>query len=95
MEGLLIRRPVAPPVRDPCDIVPQPMKPTPPFTQPPPQPTAVSPPSKASSAVVGDDKSVVILEFQRQRAKELQEYFKQKKLEVADQDPLFGFIRKN
>ncbi|CAL5384315.1 unnamed protein product [Camellia sinensis] len=35
------------------------------------------------------------MEFQRQKAKELQEYFKQKKLDEADQGPFFGFIAKN
>ncbi|RDX61586.1 Light-harvesting complex-like protein OHP2, chloroplastic [Mucuna pruriens] len=81
-----LRRPGAPPVREPSSSVPQPLKPSPPSSQPPPQ--------KASS-VVGDDKSVVTLEFQRQKAKELQEYFKQKKLDEADQGPFFGFIGKN
>lgn len=38
---------------------------------------------------------MLTLEFQRQKAKELQEYFKQKKLEEADQGPFFGFIGKN
>ncbi|KAK7279796.1 hypothetical protein RJT34_24854 [Clitoria ternatea] len=81
-----LRRPVAPPVREPSSSsVPQPLKPSSP-SQPPPQ----KPP-----AVVGDDKNVITLEFQRQKAKELQEYFKQKKLEEADQGPLFGFIGKN
>jgi len=35
------------------------------------------------------------VEFQRQKAKELQEYFKQKKLEAAGQGPFFGFQPKN
>lgn len=35
------------------------------------------------------------MEFQRQKAKELQEYFKQKKLEAAGQGPFFGFQPKN
>lgn len=39
--------------------------------------------------------NVVTMEFQRQKAKELQEYFKQKKLEEANQGPFFGFIGKN
>jgi len=38
---------------------------------------------------------VITLEFQRQKAKELQEYFKQKKIEEANQGPFFGFIAKN
>ncbi|CAL0302986.1 unnamed protein product [Lupinus luteus] len=80
-----IRRPVAPPVREPS------LKPT------PPSPTTVGPtPQNLASIVVGDDKNVITLEFQRQKAKELLEYFKQKKLdEAADQSPLFGFIGKN
>ncbi|XP_027365288.1 light-harvesting complex-like protein OHP2, chloroplastic [Abrus precatorius] len=82
-----LRRPVAPPVREPSSSVPQPLKPSPP-SQTPPQP-------QKGATVVGDDKSVVTLEFQRQKAKELQEYFKQKKLEEADQGPLFGFIGRN
>ena len=42
-----------------------------------------------------DGKSVVTVEFQRQKAKRLQEYFKQKKLEAAAQGPFFGFQPKN
>jgi hypothetical protein len=37
----------------------------------------------------------VTLEYQRKVAKELQDYFKQKKLEEADQGPFFGFLPKN
>ncbi|KAG4939518.1 hypothetical protein AAZX31_16G147800 [Glycine max] len=90
-----IRRPVAPPIREPSSSsssssAPQLQKPTLP-SQPPPSP---SPPQKPAT-VVGDDKNVITLEFQRQKAKELQEYFKQKKLEQADQGPFFGFIGKN
>ncbi|KAL5069692.1 hypothetical protein RYX36_020579 [Vicia faba] len=82
-----LRRPMAPSVKEPSNL-PQPLKPSPP-SQSPPQP------QKASS-VVGDDRTVVTLEFQRQKAKELQEYFKSKKLEqAADQGPFFGFIAKN
>ncbi|KAJ1438411.1 hypothetical protein SESBI_03020 [Sesbania bispinosa] len=82
-----LRRPVTPPLREPpSPNAPQPLK--------PPSPTVVPPPQKPS-AFVGDDKNVVTFEFQRQKAKELQEYFKQKKLEEADQGPLFGFIGKN
>ncbi|XP_028790218.1 light-harvesting complex-like protein OHP2, chloroplastic [Neltuma alba] len=83
-----LRRPVA-----------QPQKPTPPSSTSPPSPpsppsTNVTPPPKAA-AIVGGDKNVITLEFQRQKAKELQDYFKQKKLEEADRGPLFGFIGKN
>ncbi|XP_020232074.1 light-harvesting complex-like protein OHP2, chloroplastic [Cajanus cajan] len=80
-----LRRPVAPPVREPSSTIPQPLKPSPP-SQPPPQ---------KPSPLVGDDKNLITLEFQRQKAKELQEYFKQKKLEEANQGPFFGFIGKN
>ncbi|KAI7990808.1 hypothetical protein LOK49_LG12G01154 [Camellia lanceoleosa] len=41
------------------------------------------------------DKSVITMEFQRKKAKELQEYFKQMKLDEADQGLFFGFIAKN
>lgn len=77
---------MAPSVKEPSNV-PQPLKPSPP-SQPPPQPQNVA-------SVVGNDKSVVTLEFQRQKAKELQEYFKKKKLEDANQGPFFGFIAKN
>ncbi len=74
---------MAPSVREPT--APPPLKPTPP-----------TPPSSTVPKPVGYDKNVMItLEFQRQRAKELQEYFKQKKLEEANQGPPFGFIGKN
>lgn len=76
---------MSPPLREP-------LKPTPP-SQPSPPPSP-SPPQKAA-AVVGDGKNVITLEFQRQKAKELQEYFKQKKLEEAEQGPTFGFVGKN
>lgn len=77
-----IRRPVATP----------PARPTPPSpsSAPPPKPVAVSPP-----VVENGKKSVVTMEFQRQKAKELQEYFKKKKLEEANQGPFFGFLAKN
>ncbi|KAK1371378.1 light-harvesting complex-like protein OHP2, chloroplastic [Heracleum sosnowskyi] len=78
-----IRRPVATP----------PARPTPPSQQPsapPPKPVAVSPP-----VVENGKKSAVTMEFQRQKAKELQEYFKKKKLEEANQGPFFGFLAKN
>lgn len=77
-----LRRPVAVP----------PVKPTPPSppSAPPPKPVAVAP-----AAVENGTKSVVTMEFQRQKAKDLQVYFKKKKLEEADQGPFFGFIAKN
>ncbi|KAL3513947.1 hypothetical protein ACH5RR_026664 [Cinchona calisaya] len=87
-----IRRPVAPP---PTPVKPIPPSPPPSFpasASPPPAPSA--PPKPVAVAAV-EDKNVITLEFQRQKAKELQEYFKQKKLEEADQGPFFGFIGKN
>ncbi|KAJ6399130.1 hypothetical protein OIU77_019808 [Salix suchowensis] len=53
------------------------------------------PPPKPAARVALEDKNVITLEFQRQKAKELQEYFKKKKLEEADQGPFFGFFGKN
>ncbi|KAL0015729.1 hypothetical protein SO802_002798 [Lithocarpus litseifolius] len=85
-----LRRPVVPSVREPSP--PPVLKPTPPT--PPPTPSSSSTVPKPA-VVVGGDKNVITLEFQRQRAKELQDYFKQKKLEEADQGPPFGFIGKN
>nr|XP_023911606.1 light-harvesting complex-like protein OHP2, chloroplastic [Quercus suber] len=85
-----LRRPVVPSVREPSP--PPGLKPTPPT--PPPTPSSSSTVPKPA-VVVGGDKNVITLEFQRQRAKELQDYFKQKKLEEADQGPPFGFIGKN
>ncbi|CAI9754424.1 unnamed protein product [Fraxinus pennsylvanica] len=80
------RRPVAPP----------PVKPVPPSAPISPSPVTSPPPSPTPSARVAVvDKNVITLEFQRQKAKELQEYFKKKKLEEADQGPFFGFIGKN
>ncbi|KAJ9567619.1 hypothetical protein OSB04_003585 [Centaurea solstitialis] len=65
-----------------------------------PTPTPPNPPSSVSSSppdtktAVGQN--VVTMEFQRQKAKELQEYFKQKKAEAAaNQGPFFGWIAKN
>ncbi|KAE8701835.1 hypothetical protein F3Y22_tig00110505pilonHSYRG00318 [Hibiscus syriacus] len=80
-----LRRPVAP------------LKPVPPSSPPPPQPkppSSSSPPPPPSMAAVGDQ-NVITLEFQRQRAKELQEYFKKKQLEESSQGPFFGFLGKN
>lgn len=81
---------MVPSVREPSP--PPVLKPTPPT--PPPTPSSSSTVPKPA-VVVGGDKNVITLEFQRQRAKELQDYFKQKKLEEADQGPPFGFIGKS
>ncbi|XP_075518914.1 light-harvesting complex-like protein OHP2, chloroplastic isoform X1 [Primulina tabacum] len=76
------------PLRRP--VAPAPVKPVPPSAAAP----SSAPPKKAVDGGV-EGKNVITLEFQRQRAKELQEYFKEKKLEEADQGPFFGFIGKN
>ncbi|CAJ1953187.1 unnamed protein product [Sphenostylis stenocarpa] len=89
-----VRRPVAPQIREPSSSAPQLQKPTLPSQPPSSSPSVVPSPQKPAT-VFGDDKNVITLEFQRQKAKELQEYFKQKKLEEANQGPFFGFIGKN
>lgn len=88
---------MAPQIREPSStsVPPQLQKPALPSQTPPSPPSVVPPPQKPATAVVGDGKNVITLEFQRQKAKELQEYFKQKKLEEANQGPFFGFIGKN
>ncbi|KAI3460461.1 hypothetical protein Pfo_017124 [Paulownia fortunei] len=80
------------PLRRP--VAPAPVKPVPPASPPAASPTQSAPPKPVAVAAV-EDKSVITLEFQRQKAKELQEYFKQKKLEEANLGPFFGFIGKN
>ncbi|XP_049392597.1 light-harvesting complex-like protein OHP2, chloroplastic [Solanum stenotomum] len=81
------------PLRRPMVQPPTPVKPTPPS---PPSPSSSSPPPSAPPKQVAvEGKNVITMEFQRQKAKELQEYFKQKKLEEANQGPFFGFIGKN
>ncbi|KAJ9166835.1 hypothetical protein P3X46_021532 [Hevea brasiliensis] len=87
-----IRRPVAPPLREPSPPSPSPpLKPVPPSS---PSSTVVPPPKPAAQVAL-EDKNVITLEFQRQKGKELQEYFKQKKLEESDEGPFFGFLSKN
>ncbi|PON52671.1 Chlorophyll a/b binding protein domain containing protein [Parasponia andersonii] len=91
-----IRRPVAPSIREPSP--PSTLKPTPPSQTPSPSPSPSPLPSSSSAAgaIAVEDKNVITLEFQRLKAKELQEYFKKKKkLEEANQGPFFGFIGKN
>ncbi|OIT32356.1 PREDICTED: light-harvesting complex-like protein OHP2, chloroplastic [Nicotiana attenuata] len=78
------------PLRRPMAQPPTPVKPVPPSQSSPPS----APPKQVTVAAV-DGKNVITMEFQRQKAKELQEYFKQKKLEEANQGPFFGFIGKN
>lgn len=79
------------PLRRPSIATP-PVRPSGPPSSAPPPPT---PPSPPSAPVAETTQSSVTLEYQRQVAKELQEYFKQKKLEEANQGPFFGFIAKN
>ncbi|KAK9163935.1 hypothetical protein Syun_004837 [Stephania yunnanensis] len=79
-----LRRPVAPPVRQP----------TPPSPAPAPAPAPPKAPVPRVAPVAAES-PVVTLEFQRKMAKELQDYFKQKKVEDANQGPFFGFIGKN
>ncbi|XP_020582363.1 light-harvesting complex-like protein OHP2, chloroplastic [Phalaenopsis equestris] len=78
-----LRRPAAP------SLSPPPVSSAPSLSPPPS--LSHSPPAKQ----VAEVKGVVTLEFQRKMAKELQEYFRQKKLEEADQGPFFGFLGKN
>ncbi|GLU06954.1 hypothetical protein SLE2022_239370 [Rubroshorea leprosula] len=89
-----LRRPVVPPLREPS--LPPPLKPVPPSPSPPPSSSSppAAPPKPASAAVAVDENGIT-LEFQRQKARELQEYYKQKKVEESNQGPFFGFIGKN
>ncbi|XP_030461478.2 light-harvesting complex-like protein OHP2, chloroplastic [Syzygium oleosum] len=86
-----LRRPVAPPLR-PVPPSPPPSSSPPSAVAPPPQ--QPKPPVAAPDAAV-EGGGAITLEFQRQKAKELQEYFKKKKLEESNQGPFFGFIGKN
>ncbi|KAL9144564.1 hypothetical protein ABFS82_14G304000 [Erythranthe guttata] len=79
------------PLRRP--VAPAPVKPVLPSASPPLPPSPPKPVAVAANAA--EYKSSVTMEFQRQKAKELQEYFKKKKLEEANQGPFFGFIGKN
>ncbi|CAA0831156.1 one-helix protein 2 [Striga hermonthica] len=83
------------PLRRP--VAPAPLKPVLPSPTPPDSPPVASTPPKPppAAAAAVENKSGITLEFQRQKAKELQEYFKKKKVEEADQGPFFGFIAKN
>ncbi|XP_008777764.1 light-harvesting complex-like protein OHP2, chloroplastic [Phoenix dactylifera] len=90
-----MRRPAAPslsrsPPPPPSLSAPPSLSPTPSMK---PATPSQSPPKPAEAAV--PTKEVVTLEYQRKVAKELQEYFKQKKLEEAVQGPFFGFMGKN
>ncbi|KAI0487873.1 hypothetical protein KFK09_027696 [Dendrobium nobile] len=82
-----LRRPTAPSLSPPISTAPS--LSTPPSLSPSPPAKPVAAPS------AGEVKGVVTLEFQRRMAKELQDYFRQKKLEEANQGPFFGFLGKN
>ncbi|NP_001148859.1 Light-harvesting complex-like protein OHP2, chloroplastic [Zea mays] len=106
-----IRRPAAPPLSPPPPMPPKtPALSTPPTLSQPPtpvkpaapptssQPMPPSPEPKPVDATAQMRKPVagaMTLEYQRKVAKDLQEYFKKKKLEEADQGPFFGFLPKN
>ncbi|KAG8044891.1 hypothetical protein GUJ93_ZPchr0008g12928 [Zizania palustris] len=94
------RRPAAPPLSPPPPMPPKtpalstpptlsqpptPVKPAAPSSSPPPQAPVGTPPVAGS----------VTLEYQRKVARDLQDYFKQKKLEEVEQGPFFGFLGKN
>lgn len=79
----------------------RPSVPTPPAppsisAAPPAKPAAPAPPPPQTGvAAMAPKNGVVTLEFQRKMAKEMQEYFRQKKLEQANTGPFFGFLGKN
>ncbi|KAI3672378.1 hypothetical protein L6452_38464 [Arctium lappa] len=82
------------PLRRPSIATP-PARPAAPPT-PPPSNSVSSPPPPPPPDTMVVGQNVVTMEFQRQKAKELQEYFKQKKVEdAANRGPFFGFIAKN
>ncbi|XP_062203766.1 light-harvesting complex-like protein OHP2, chloroplastic [Phragmites australis] len=102
-----IRRPVAPPLSPPPPKTPA-LSTPPTLSQPPTPvkpaapPSSLAPPERKpveaaapAAAVQRPVAGAVTLEYQRKVAKELQDYFKQKKLEEADQGPFFGFLPKN
>ncbi|XP_040379534.1 light-harvesting complex-like protein OHP2, chloroplastic [Oryza brachyantha] len=76
---------------------PTPVQPAaPPSSSPPPPQDSEPKPAAAPVAVAAPPAAgSVTLEYQRKVAKDLQDYFKQKKLEEADQGPFFGFVAKN
>ncbi|KAL6615476.1 hypothetical protein ACP70R_037746 [Stipagrostis hirtigluma subsp. patula] len=106
-----IRRPAAPPLSTPPSMPrktpalstpptlsqpPTPVKPAAPTSSSPPPPEPKPVEAAAPAAAVGRPVAgAVTLEYQRKVARELQDYFKQKKLEEANQGPFFGFLPKN
>lgn len=93
-----LRRPSSPTIKEatpPIRPVPPSPSPSSDSSAPPPPPSGPSIPS-AKVGVKPSSSPSVTLEFQRQRAKELQEYFRQKKIEdQASQTQVFGFTPKN
>ncbi|KAG8051479.1 hypothetical protein GUJ93_ZPchr0001g31474 [Zizania palustris] len=100
------RRPAAPPLSPPPPMPPKtPALSTPPTLSQPPTPVKPAAPSSSSPPPQSPEPKVAVgtppvagsvtLEYQRKVAKELQEYFKQKKLEEVEQGPFFGFLGKN
>ncbi|KMZ65475.1 One-helix-protein 2 [Zostera marina] len=60
--------------------------------------TSIASPSKPTSSsqpAIPQATGALTLEFQRKMAKELQDYFKQKKIEEESVGPVFGFLAKN
>eukprot|EP00252_Welwitschia_mirabilis_P016988 TRINITY_DN37784_c0_g1_i1.p1 TRINITY_DN37784_c0_g1~~TRINITY_DN37784_c0_g1_i1.p1 ORF type:complete len:196 (+),score=40.23 TRINITY_DN37784_c0_g1_i1:190-777(+) len=106
-EGPSLRRPSAPRIKEATTPPPPPLRspePPPPSLRSPeppsPSPSDASPSPPVSSSAIPDTSQEILptvtLEFQRQRAKEMQEYFKQKKIdEQYSQSQVFGFIPKN
>ncbi|XP_028551901.1 light-harvesting complex-like protein OHP2, chloroplastic isoform X1 [Dendrobium catenatum] len=82
-----LRRPTAPSLSPPISTAPS--------LSPPPSLSPAPPAKPVAAPSAGEVKGVVTLEFQRRMAKELQDYFRQKKLEEANQGPFFGFLGKN
>ncbi|KAM3349752.1 hypothetical protein ACQJBY_022562 [Aegilops geniculata] len=99
------RRPAAPPLSPPPPMPPKtPALSTPPSLSQPPTPVKPAQPSPpppetkpvvATAAATPPVGGVVTFEYQRKVAKELQEYFKKKKLEETNQGPFFGWLAKN
>jgi hypothetical protein len=91
-----LRRPSAPGAAP--SIATSPAPPSPPTSEPPPSPSpSQAASSSAAPAKVTPSKSTAVsIEYQRQRAKELQEYFLDKKYEEQVRaDRIFGWTRKN
>ncbi|KAF7029691.1 hypothetical protein CFC21_041378 [Triticum aestivum] len=98
------RRPTAPPLSPPPPMPPKtPALSTPPSLSQPPTPVKPAQPSPpppetkpaVAAAATPPVGGVVTFEYQRKVAKELQEYFKKKKLEETNQGPFFGWLAKN